>query len=79
MHEATFSTVVGDVKFASDGDWAKSRVLQVQFHDVKGNNLDQSRNARSVETILTPTEYKTGDVIYPYAEAKRTKAAATGR
>jgi branched-chain amino acid transport system substrate-binding protein len=79
MHEATFSTVVGDVKFASDGEWAKSRVLQVQFHDIKGNNLDQFRNARSVETILTPVEYKTGDLIYPYAEAKRTKAAATGR
>jgi branched-chain amino acid transport system substrate-binding protein len=79
MHEATFSTVVGDVKFASDGEWVKSRVLQVQFHDIKGNGLDQFRNARSVETILTPAEYKTGNVIYPYAEAKMTKAAATGR
>jgi len=70
MHHATFETVVGDVKFGADGEWAKSRVLQVQFHGVTGHGLQQFRNAGAVETILTPSQYKTGNVIYPYREAK---------
>jgi branched-chain amino acid transport system substrate-binding protein len=70
MHKATFKTVVGNVKFAADGEWANSRVLQVQFHGISGHGLEQFRNAASVETILTPSEYKTGNVIYPYSRAK---------
>jgi branched-chain amino acid transport system substrate-binding protein len=76
MHHAAFKTVVGDVKFGSDGEWANSRVLQVQFHDISGHGLEQFRNAGSVETILTPSKYKTGNVIYPYADAKRAKAVS---
>ena len=34
----TFKTVLGDVKFGKGGEWAESRVLQVQFHDIKGND-----------------------------------------
>ncbi|MGA8611779.1 MAG: amino acid ABC transporter substrate-binding protein [Xanthobacteraceae bacterium] len=79
MHHATFKTVVGDVKFGSDGEWDTSRVLQVQFHGITGHGLEQFRNANTVETILTPSEYKTGNVIYPYAEAKKAKAAAAER
>ncbi|HET7883937.1 MAG TPA: amino acid ABC transporter substrate-binding protein, partial [Acetobacteraceae bacterium] len=36
----TFKTVVGDVKFGPKGEWAESRVLQVQFQNVKGNSAD---------------------------------------
>src|SRR6185437_2679298 len=31
----TFKTVVGDVAFGKNGEWAQSRVLQVQFQHVK--------------------------------------------
>jgi branched-chain amino acid transport system substrate-binding protein len=82
MHEATFHTVVGKVKFAADGEWTNSRVLQVQFHGISGRGLEQFRNASSVETILIPSEYKTGNVIYPYSKAKSPtgeKSAATER
>src|SRR5947209_18571963 len=37
----TFKTVVGDVKFGKGGEWAQSRVLQVQFQNVKGNDIGQ--------------------------------------
>jgi len=70
IHRATFDTVVGDVKFGADGEWAQSRVLQVQFHGISGHGLDQFRNANSVETILTPAQYKTGNAIYPYSAGK---------
>jgi branched-chain amino acid transport system substrate-binding protein len=76
MHKATFKTVVGDVKFGADGEWATSRVLQVQFHGITGHGLAQFRHANSVETILTPAQYKTGNVIHPYSEAQKTNAAS---
>ena len=77
IQKTTFKTVVGDVKFAPDGEWATSRVLQVQFHGISGHALEQFRSANGVETILTPSKYKTGSVIYPYSVAKNAKAAST--
>ena len=79
MHKATFKTVVGDVKFGADGEWATSRVLQVQLRGISGHGLAQFRNANSVETILTPSQYKTGNVTYPYGEAKKSKSASAAR
>ncbi len=32
---STFQTVVGDVVFGPHGEWAQSRVLQVQFQSIK--------------------------------------------
>ena len=69
MHRSTLNTLVGNVKFGPDGEWATSRVLQVQFHGITGNNIDDFRGA-SVENILAPPEYNTGTVIYPFAAAK---------
>ena len=69
MRASTFKTVVGDVKFGKDGEWAQSRVLQIQFHDVKSNDVEQFR-AMNTQTVVTPDEYKSGNVIYPYEKAK---------
>jgi len=65
----TFKTVVGDVKFGKDGEWAQSRVLQVQFRNVKGNDVAQFKDI-STQVVLTPSEYASGNVIYPYEKAK---------
>ena len=65
----TFKTVVGDVRFGKDGEWAQSRVLQVQFQNVKGNDVAQFRDI-STQVVLTPSEYASGKVIYPYEKAK---------
>ncbi|HKD24413.1 MAG TPA: branched-chain amino acid ABC transporter substrate-binding protein, partial [Xanthobacteraceae bacterium] len=62
-------TVVGDVKFGKDGEWAEGRILQIQFHDVKGNDLEQFRTMNT-QTVVTPVEYKSGSMIYPYEKAK---------
>jgi branched-chain amino acid transport system substrate-binding protein len=48
----TFKTVLGDVKFGAKGEWAQSRVLQIQFHNVKGNDVDQFRQT-TTQTVLT--------------------------
>jgi branched-chain amino acid transport system substrate-binding protein len=65
----TFKTVVGDVKFGDKGEWAQSRVLQVQFQNVKGNDVAQFKDI-STQVVVSPAEYESGKVIYPYEKAK---------
>jgi branched-chain amino acid transport system substrate-binding protein len=69
IHKTTFNTVVGPVKFGSNGEWAKTRVLQVQFQGIKDNDLDQFRQPGKT-VILYPKEWKSGDFVYPYTDAK---------
>jgi len=69
MHSGTFKTVLGDVKFAESGEWAQSRVLQIQFQNVKGNDPAQFKEM-GTQIVLTPTEYASGKLIYPYEKAK---------
>jgi branched-chain amino acid transport system substrate-binding protein len=66
----TFKTIVGDVSFGKDGEWAKPRVLEVQWQNVKSNSLDQFTDTKT-EVILEPAEYRTGDVVAPYASAEK--------
>jgi branched-chain amino acid transport system substrate-binding protein len=70
MRSHTFSTVVGNIAFGKDGEWAKSRVFFTQFQHVTTNSVDQFRDTTH-EVIVWPKEYKSGDMIYPYAEAKK--------
>jgi len=65
----TFKTVVGDVAFGSDGEWAKARMVFTQFRNVSGNDINQFRDTTR-DAILWPVEFKTGEIIYPYSEAK---------
>jgi branched-chain amino acid transport system substrate-binding protein len=64
-----FKTVVGDVKFGAKGEWAESRVLQVQFQHVKGNDVAQFKDI-STQVVVSPAQYESGKVIYPYENAK---------
>jgi branched-chain amino acid transport system substrate-binding protein len=70
IHANRFQTVAGEVAFGKDGEWVKSRQFFTQFQNVAGNSLDQFRDPAK-EVILWPDEYKTGKVIYPYADAKK--------
>ena len=63
-------TVVGDITFGKDGEWAKSRVFFTQFQNLTGNSLDNFRDTTH-EVVVWPDEYKTGNLIYPYSEAKK--------
>ena len=66
---ATFKTVQGDVKFGAKGEWAESRVLQVQFQNIKGNDPAQFKDM-STQIVVSPAEYESGKLIYPYEKAK---------
>jgi branched-chain amino acid transport system substrate-binding protein len=69
LRKGTFKTIVGDVKFAPNGEWAQSRVLQVQFRNVKGNGVDQFKDPNT-QVIVTPDNLKSGEIVYPYEKAK---------
>jgi branched-chain amino acid transport system substrate-binding protein len=69
IHQSTFKTLVGDVTFGALGEWAESRVLQVQFQHIKGNDVGQFRDL-STHVVITPAQYKSGEMIYPYEKAR---------
>jgi branched-chain amino acid transport system substrate-binding protein len=70
IHGNTFRTVVGDIAYDKAGEWAKPRTLFTQFQNVAAGDLDQFGNGK-VEPILWPAAFKTGNIIYPYADAKK--------
>jgi branched-chain amino acid transport system substrate-binding protein len=65
----TFKTVLGDVKFGKGGEWAESRVLQVQFRNIKNNDPAQFKGV-DTQVVISPPEYASGSLIYPYEQAK---------
>ena len=67
IHKTTFDTVVGKVKFGKNGEWERSRTLQVQFRDVAPNDLMQF-NKPGKRIVLYPDSVKSGDVNYPYKQ-----------
>ena len=69
LHKTTFKTVVGDVKFNQDGEWSVERTLAAQFQNIKGNTIDDFRDLKT-EVIIYPPQFKSGEVIYPYAKAR---------
>ena len=71
IHGHPISTVIGEISFGANGEWAKSRVVYTQFQHVAGGNDVMQFKDSSKEPILWPAAYKTGDLIYPYAEAKK--------
>jgi branched-chain amino acid transport system substrate-binding protein len=69
IRDTTFHTVVGDVKFGKKGEWDKARILTVQFQNISGTSFDDFRGGKGV-VVVWPEEYKAGDVILPYTEAR---------
>ena len=70
IHKNSFKTVVGELAFGQDGEWAKPRMVVTQFQNVQPNSLDQFREGQ-VQPILWPSEYKNGDFVYPYSDARK--------
>lgn len=70
LRKGNFKTIVGDIKFGSNGEWVEPRVLAVQFQNVRPNDMEQFRDPKT-EVILWPPELKTGEIQYPYSDVKR--------
>jgi len=68
MHSHAFRTVAGEITFNEDGEWSAARNVFTQFQNVAANDPEQFADGH-VQPILWPPQYKTGDMIYPYADA----------
>jgi branched-chain amino acid transport system substrate-binding protein len=70
IRKTSFKTIMGDWSYGPGGEWTKSGMMQVQYHDIKEGAGLETWRGMSYQTVLTPPELKTGDVVYPYEKAK---------
>ena len=57
--------------FGKGVEWANSGMMQVQYHGIKCNALDQFKGMETQTVVAGPKGMKTGNVIYPYEKAKQ--------
>lgn len=70
IRKTEFSTIMGNIKFGDRGEWAKPRVLLVQYHGIVGNDVEQFKQPGK-QAIIHPPEYKSGDLIVPFESVRR--------
>ena len=70
LRSHTFHTVAGDITFGPNGEWTESRVMEVQFQNVTGNDVEQFKDPKT-EVVLYPPALKDGSLIYPYSDARK--------
>jgi branched-chain amino acid transport system substrate-binding protein len=70
LHENTHNTIVGPISFGPDGEWKETATLEAQFRGIKDKNIDQFR-AAGRQVILFPDRLKTGDLKYPFEDARQ--------
>jgi branched-chain amino acid transport system substrate-binding protein len=66
----TIKTIMGDVKFGTNGEWTESRMLQVQYQGIGGTDIKEFTDMNK-QPVLAPSNLSTGKVIYPFADAKK--------
>jgi len=70
IHGHEFNTIVGKVKFGADGEWAKQRMITIQFQKIKSGDMEQFKHAGK-QVVVYPDEFKSGNLIYPYSAARK--------
>jgi branched-chain amino acid transport system substrate-binding protein len=69
IRKSAFKTVLGDIRFGKFGEWAESRVLQVQFRGIKNNDPAQFKDI-DTQAVVDPVEWSSDTLIYPYEKAR---------
>jgi branched-chain amino acid transport system substrate-binding protein len=72
LHANEVHSIIGNFRFGPEGEWAAPRVLTVQYQGIKGNDVEQFRNANAY-VLLSPQELRSPEAkfIYPYEEAHK--------
>jgi branched-chain amino acid transport system substrate-binding protein len=68
----------GSPRSKSNGEWAAPRVLEVQFPGIEGNGLDRFKTDAK-QTILWPSKYATGKMIYFYTAASQVASGTSAK
>ncbi len=69
LHNNPIDTVVGQIKYGADGNWAENRLVMAQYRDVVDKDLDQFRRPGK-QIILQPENLATGKIVAPYKKAR---------
>jgi branched-chain amino acid transport system substrate-binding protein len=69
IRDHEFNTVVGNIRFGKDGEWAETRLIWAQFQGVAGNDVAQFMESDK-EVVLLPEFARTGTVRTPYQAGK---------
>ena len=71
LRKTPHKTIMGDWSYGPGGEWTKSGMMQVQYHDIKeGTGRSRPGRGMGYQTVLTPEALATGKVVYPYDTAK---------
>jgi len=71
MRNNEFDTVVGKVRFdPKNGEWSKSRMLQVQVQGVKSHEVSEFAKPETF-AVLHPKKWGYGKIVYPFPGWKK--------
>jgi branched-chain amino acid transport system substrate-binding protein len=70
MRESWFETVLGKLKFAPNGEWWQSRVLQVQLNGIKGHDVSEFADPANW-SVIAPKKWACGKFTYPFQGWKK--------
>jgi len=68
LRKTDFKTVIGPIKFGEQGEWTTPRIICIQFQGIAGNDIGQFKDW-SRQVVVYPNEFKSGNLIYPFAKA----------
>ena len=69
IRSTTFDTVVGTIRFGRNGEWARPRILMVQYQGIADNDLETFARA-GTRAVLHPPEWRSGELAAPFEEAR---------
>jgi branched-chain amino acid transport system substrate-binding protein len=70
IHGHEFTTVVGQVKFGKNGEWAVGRPLYAQYRNIKTGALDEWKQPGHA-VVVWPPAFKSGEHRYPFHEHRK--------
>jgi len=70
LRKNEMKTIVGPIRYGKDGEWATARVVMIQFRGVVDKNAGQFRQPGR-QVIVEPAQFKTGELMEPFAKARQ--------
>ncbi|HEX3163820.1 MAG TPA: amino acid ABC transporter substrate-binding protein [Pseudolabrys sp.] len=70
LRKTPHKTIMGNWSYGPGGEWTKSGMMQVQYHDIKEGAGLETWKGMSYQTVLTPADMSTGKVVYPFEKVK---------
>ncbi len=74
LRKTPHKTIMGNWSYGANGEWTKSGMMQVQYHDIKEGAGLETWKGMSYQTVLTPADLSTGKVVYPFEKVKLSNA-----